>query len=169
MLDYILTMMITSDSLKRAVIKLVWHPMECIAYGGLACFAWMFIVTVLVQLFSFFVRTKVYLFHSYSVAVWSTLPMVIFIPLGMILYRVMESKIYVVPVLVIFGIVMIWILFRTLKGISIIYDSSSVKIYAIGVVALTALGVVWYGYFDYAHSMMAYIDFMMSTVVPSMN
>ncbi|MGA7161840.1 MAG: glycoside hydrolase family 2 TIM barrel-domain containing protein [Bacteroidota bacterium] len=169
MLDYILTMMITSDSLKRAVIKLVWHPMACIAYGGLACFAWMFFVTVLVQLFSFFVRTKVYLFHSYSVAVWSTLPMVIFIPLGMILYRVMESEIYVVPVLVIFGIVMIWILFRTLKGISIIYDSSSVKIYAIGVVALTALGVVWYGYFDYAHSMMAYIHFMMSTVVPATN
>ena len=63
-LDYILTMLITSDSLKAAVIELVWHPIECIAYGGLACFAWMFIVTVLVQLFSFFVRTKVYLFHS---------------------------------------------------------------------------------------------------------
>ena len=44
--------------------------------------------------------------------------MVIFIPLGMILYRVMESEMYVVPVLVIFATVMIWILFRTLKGIS---------------------------------------------------
>ena len=63
-LDYILTMLITSDSLKAAVVELIWHPVECIAYGGLACFAWMFIVTVLVQLFSFFVRTKVYLFHS---------------------------------------------------------------------------------------------------------
>ena len=63
-LDYILTMVMTSDSLKAVVIELVWHPIECIAYGGLACFAWMFIVTVLVQLFSFFVRTKVYLFHS---------------------------------------------------------------------------------------------------------
>src|ERR1019366_1654993 len=50
-----------------------------------------------VQIFSFFVRTKVCLFHSYSVAVWSTLPMVIFIPLGMILYRVMESEMYVIP------------------------------------------------------------------------
>ena len=63
-LDYILTIVITSDSLKAVVIELVWHPVECIAYCGLACFAWMFIVTVLVQLFSFFVRTKVYLFHS---------------------------------------------------------------------------------------------------------
>jgi len=168
-LDYILTIMITSDSLKAVVIELVWHPIECIAYCGLACFAWMFIVTVLVQLFSFFVRTKVYLFHSYSVAVWSTLPMVIFIPLGMILYRVMESEMYVIPVLVIFGMVMIWILFRTLKGISIIYDSSSVKIYAIGIVVLAGLGILCYGYFDYAHSMMAYIHFMMSTVVPAEN
>ena len=168
-LDYILTILITSDSLKAAVIELIWHPIECIAYGGLACFAWMFIVTVLVQLFSFFVRTKVYLFHSYSVAVWSTLPMVIFIPLGMILYRVMESDVYVVPVLVIFVTVMIWIFFRTLKGISIIYDSSSVKIYAIGIVVVGALGILWYGYFDYAHSMMAYVHFMMSTVVPVEN
>jgi hypothetical protein len=168
-LDYILTIVITSDSLKAVVIELVWHPIECIAYCGLACFAWMFIVTVLVQLFSFFVRTKVYLFHSYSVAVWSTLPMVIFIPLGMILYRVMESEMYVIPVLVIFGMVMIWILFRTLKGISIIYDSSSVKIYAIGIVVLAGLGILCYGYFDYAHSMMAYIHFMMSTVVPAEN
>ena len=169
LLDYMITMIITSDSLKRAVIKLVWHPVECIAYGSLACFAWMFFVTVLVELFSFFVRTKVYFFHSYSVAVWSTLPMVIFIPLGMILYRVMESEIYVIPVLVIFGIVMIWILFRTLKGISIIYDISSVKIYAIGIIVLAGIGILWYGYFDYAHSMMAYIHFMMSTVVPAAN
>jgi len=168
-LDYILTMLVTSDSLKGAIIELIWHPLECIAYCGLACFAWMFVVTVLVQLFSFFVRTKVYLFHSYSVAVWSTLPMVIFIPLGMILYRVMESDVYVLPVLVIFGFVMLWILFRTLKGISIIYDSSPFKIYAIGIVAIAAIGMIWYGYFDYAHATTAYIRFMMSTVVPASN
>ncbi|HTY10849.1 MAG TPA: glycoside hydrolase family 2 TIM barrel-domain containing protein [Bacteroidota bacterium] len=168
-LDYILTMFITSDSLKAIIIELIWHPIQCIAYCGLVCFAWMFIVMVLVQFLSFFVRTKVYLFHSYSVAVWSTLPMVIFIPLGMILYRVMESEVYVVPVLVIFGAVMVWILFRTLKGISIIYDSSSVKIYAIAIVVFAVLGLLWYGYFDYAHATMAYIHFMMSTVVPAAN
>ncbi len=168
-LDYSLTLGVTSDSFKSVLIGLIWHPIECIAYGGLACFAWMFIVTVLVQVFSFFVRTKVYLFHSYSVAVWSTLPMVIFIPIGMILYRVMESDVYVLPVLMIFAFVMVWILFRTLKGISIIYDSSSIKVYAIGIVAIAAMGILLYGYFDFAHSTTAYIRFMISTVIPASN
>jgi beta-galactosidase len=168
-LDYALTHLITSDAFKSVVIELIWHPIECIAYGGLACFAWMFVVTMLVQFFALFVRTKVYLFHSYSVAVWSTLPMVVFIPLGMILYRVMESDMYVIPVLVIFGAVTIWILFRTLKGVSIIYDIPSVKIYALGIVVLAVLGIVWYSYFDYAHSTTAYLRFMISTVIPATN
>ncbi len=168
-LDYALTHLVTSDSLKSVIIELVWHPIECILYGGLACFAWIFIVTVLVQFFSLLVRTKVYLFHSYSVAVWSTLPMLLFIPLGMILYRVMESEVYVAPVLLVFAAVMVWILFRTLKGISIIYDTSSVKIYAIGLLTMAVLGIVWYGYSDYAHSTTAYIRFMMSTVIPAAN
>ncbi len=168
-LDYALTQLISSDSFKGAIIELIWHPIECIAYGGLVCFAWMFVVTVLVQFFSLFVRTKVFLFHSYSVAVWSTLPMVVFIPLGMILYRVMENDVYVIPVLMIFGGVMIWIFFRTLKGVSIIYDISSVKIYAVGIIALAIVGIVWYGYFDYAHSATAYIRFMISTVIPAAN
>ena len=169
LLDYMLTLVVTSDVLKRFIIALVWHPMECIGYGALACFLWMFIVTILVQLLSFSVRTKVYLFHSYSVAVWSTLPMVIFIPIGMILYRVMESDVYVLPVLCIFAFICVWIFFRTLKGISIIYDSSSVKVYAIGIVAILAIGVVWYAYFDYAHATTAYIRFMISTVIPASN
>ena len=168
-LDYVLTLFITSDALKSSVIDLVWHPLECIAYCGLVCFAWMFLATVLIQVFSFFVRTKVYLFHSYSVAVWSTLPMVVFIPLGMILYRVMETEVYVLPVLVILAIVLVWILFRTFKGVSIIYDSSPLKVYAIGIVTIAALGIAWYGYFDYAHATTAYIRFMISTVIPAAN
>jgi len=95
--------------------------------------------------------------------------MVIFIPIGMILYRVMESDVYVLPVLAIFAFVIVWILFRTLKGISIIYDSSSFRVYAIGIVAIAAIGILLYGYFDYAHSTTAYIRFMISTVIPASN
>ncbi|MDE3057959.1 MAG: YIP1 family protein, partial [Bacteroidota bacterium] len=165
--DYALTNIVFSDRLKASLIMLVWSPLKCIVVGAMGTIAVMCVVTLLIQLFGMFVRTRVHFFHSYSVAVWSTLPMVIFIPLGMILYRVMQTDMYVVPVLVLFAVIVLWIFFRLLKGVSIIYDILPLKMYAVGLFVLVAIVAGGYTYLDFSRSTTAYVHYVFSTIIPA--
>lgn len=165
--DYVLTNLVFSDQLKASLIMLVWSPLKCIVVGAMFTIVAFFVVTLLIQLFGMFVRTKVYFFHSYSIAVWSTLPMIIFIPLGMILYRVMQAEMYVVPVLVLFAVIVLWIFFRLLKGVSIIYDVLPLKMYVVALLVVAAIAAGSYAYLDFSRSTTAYVHYLFSTIIPA--
>jgi Glycosyl hydrolases family 2, TIM barrel domain/Glycosyl hydrolases family 2, sugar binding domain/Glycosyl hydrolases family 2 len=165
--DYSLTQVLVVDSVKLLAVRLVWNPLRCIAAVTAGTLLWMVITTCLIKLGSTLIRTKVSWFHSYSVAVWSTLPMIIFIPLGMVLYRIMESDMYVLPVLVILAFVMLWIFFRTLKGIAVVYDIASPKVYSFAISGIIIAGAVVYAYLDHTYSTTAYIHYMISTIIPA--
>jgi hypothetical protein len=165
--DYALTHIVFSDQLKASLIMLVWSPLKCIIVCAMFTIAVLCVLTLLIQLFGMFVKTKVYFFHSYSITVWSTLPMIIFIPLGMILYRVMQTEVYVVPVLILFALVLVWIFFRLLKCVSIIYDVLPLKMYAFALLALAAIVAGGYAYLDYSRSTTAYVHYLLSTIIPA--
>lgn len=165
--DYVLTHFMISDQLKAYFIRLVWTPMLCIAWFSLAVLGWMAGLVILIRVGSIFTRSRVYLFHAFSVTVWATLPLLVFIPVGMILYRVMESDVYILPILVTLGAVLVWILLRTIKGISIVYEVRSLEVYAVALLLIAAgLGAVFM-YMNHDYSTVAYFRFVLSTVLPT--
>jgi hypothetical protein len=117
-----------------------------------------------VRIFSLLVHTKVYFFHVYSIAMWSALPVVLLIPVGMVMYRVMESGPYVVPIIVLIGAIAVWVLIRLLKSISIIYDVASLRVYTGGaLVLLLFLGIALI-YYNYTQSTIAYYRFFVNFI-----
>jgi len=165
MLDYALSHLF-NDNFKRIIIQMAWNPILCVGYLAALLMLWFILFTFLIQVFSIFARVKIRLFHSYSIAVWTALPWVFFIPVGMILYRVMESDPYVPWVLGLTMFMFVWVYLRTLKGISVIYQVYTPKMYFIGwVFVLVVLGGL-YAYFDYAFSLTAYAEFFVSTILP---
>jgi len=160
LLDNLLSQ-VMSDSVKERFIQLVWNPSKFIlAMSGLL-FAAFCLLSVVVRLLSMTVRTHVYFYHSFAITMWSLLPYIIFIPLVMVFYRLLESQLYIVPIFSVVGIVTLWVLLRLLKGISIIYDVYPFKVYAIGLLMLVVIGVALYGYADYSESASAYVRYMM--------
>lgn len=165
--DYALTHLLVSDSAKYAAIQLTWNAPFCILAVSVFMFIWFYLVTLVIQAISFFVRARVTLYHSYAISVWSTLPWIIFIPLGMIIFRVMENEAYVVPVLVLTAAIFLWIFLRMLKGLSVIYDMLPAKVYFIAFcVVVCILGGIFLAY-DHYFSTAAYIDYFITMVVPS--
>jgi beta-galactosidase len=166
--DYILTHLLVSDAAKYAAIQLTWNAPFCIVAVSVFMFIWFYVVTLLIQGISFFIKARVTLYHSYAVSVWSTLPWIVFIPLGMIIFRVMENDAYVVPVLVLCITIFLWIFFRIIKGMSVIYDVLPVKAYAVAfIVVAVILGGAFLA-FDHFFSTAAYIDYFITMVLPSM-
>jgi hypothetical protein len=94
---------------------------------------------------------------------WSTVPLLILIPVGMILFRLLETGEYVLPSFVLVCVLLVWTVLRIHKGAAIVSDLFKPKVYLIGLTLL--LVVVGVGYFllDYSESTSEYLRFL-STV-----
>jgi hypothetical protein len=167
-LDYALSLLL-SDDIKRVVIQMAWNPLRSIGYLASAMFLWLFAVAVLIQFFSIVVRVKIRFFHSYSIAVWTSLPWIFFIPVGMILYRVLVSEPYVPWVLGCVGVVSVWVYIRALKGMSVIYHIYTPKMYMVGILLLLVSAGGVYASLDYFYAFSSYAEYFISHVLPSVN
>jgi len=156
------------DNLKAWFVQLVWHPTTFIlVISGLVLLK-ILVLIALVKLLAMIVRTHVYTYHAVSITIWSMLPYVILIPLTMILYRIMESEMYVLPVAVLLILMNAWVFMRLLKGVSIIYDVFPLKVYAVGILLVLVCTASVYGYFDYTRSTSVYLRYFFQSVHASM-
>ncbi|MEW5799131.1 MAG: glycoside hydrolase family 2 TIM barrel-domain containing protein [Bacteroidota bacterium] len=167
-LDYILSYML-SDGFKSVVIQMAWDPLLSVGYFSALMLGWFIVLTILIQFFSKMARVKIRVFHSYSIAIWTASPWIFFIPVSMILYRVLESEAYVPWVLGLVVLMVFWIFLRTLKGVSVIYHVYTPKMYMIGIVFILVLFGGLYMYWDYAFAFTSYAEFFVSTILPSVN
>lgn len=164
LMDYVITHFLISDQLKSAFATLLWNPLKCALYFTMLFILGLMFLSLLVRFFSFFMRTKIYFFHAYSVALWSTLPFVLFIPIGMILYRIIENGPYVVPVLIFVSALCVWVIYRLLKSVAIVYDVMPVKVYAGGILIFVALLGVVLLYYNSTQSTFAYFTFVKNMI-----
>jgi hypothetical protein len=164
-LDNLLSYVLIGDAPKKVAIALIWNPLLCIGAGAGLLFAGLLLMSGIVHFLRVFVRARVYPFHAFTVVMWSTSPLLILVPVGMILYRVMENNAYIIPVFVLCGALAFWVYLRLLKGVSIILDVLPAKIYVLGMLAVVAAGVVLYVYYDYTQAVPMYVAYLLSTLV----
>jgi len=158
--DELLSLLLVNDGVKEVVSRLIRDPLQFMAAFTGFVFVNCLVMTLAVYLLRFLLKTRVYLFHAYSITMWSTPPMLLFIPLGMILYRVLESSIYVIPAVVLAAAVQLWVSLRLLRGISIIYDAHPLKVYGIVLTTcIVVLGAAYAGY-DAVNAAPVYVQFL---------
>jgi hypothetical protein len=162
LLDNILSQ-VMSDAAKEWLVRLIRNPAECILIVTGVLLLKLILLSVLIRVLSMMVRTKVYFYHAFVITMWALLPYIMLIPIVMILYRLLDDPFYLYAVLGFAGVLSLWVLFRLLKGVSIIYDVHPLKIYAVGVIVLLLSGSVLYGYVDYTRSASLYVRFLMRT------
>ena len=147
-----------SHGILKAFNYLAWRPLISILWLSAASFIALILLTVLVKGASFFVRNRVYYSSAYYTVIWSFLPLLLLIPLGIILYRVLSADIvngYVYLALIIFSI---WIFYRLMQGIYVIFDvnSGSVYFYSLLFIALVFSGIIIY--YEMSNSVIEYLQ-----------
>ena len=160
LMDNLLSYLLISDELKAAAVRIIWNPVECMAWSSALVFVGLTLLAGAVHMLKLFTRTRIFAFHAFTVTIWSAAPLLALVPIGMILFRVMESSTYVFPSLILIGVICLWVLIRLFKGISIIFDASPLRIYLMGIVAVVAVLACVFFYFDYTQSTSLYIAYM---------
>jgi hypothetical protein len=141
------------------VISATWHPFE-----GILVFSGVFLlfyplVATFIKLLSLLVKRRVYWYHSFAIAVWGSLPIVLLSPLAMALFKLLQSDFYVIPAFFLIGLFVLWSFFRILKGVSVIYDVSPFKAYAGGILVVLVLLGSLFIYYETSYALTAYIEY----------
>lgn len=141
-----------SSAIITGVSFLSWHPFESLLWLSLLSLVMILVLTIIIKAAAMFVRTRVYVSSVFFTVVWSLLPLVILIPLGIVLYRLLHAdiaNIYIYAVLIIFTL---WILYRLLKGIHVIFDVNAGSVYFYGIIFLLVVigGFLFYYQVNYS-------------------
>ncbi len=117
----------------RGILKFVsylsWNPLASIFWITLASVLFLLCLIIIIKAGSFFVRNRVYFSSVYFTVIWAFLPVVLLIPIGIILYRVLNADVVNLIIYASLFVFVLLLLYRLLKGIYVIYDVNAGSIY----------------------------------------
>lgn len=146
-----------SPKLMSVANYLAWNPISSLIWLSLIHIAVLVIFTLLVRSASMFVKTKVYLSSALFSLIWALLPLVLLIPVGIILYRLLTvdvANLYVFIVLVFFAF---WLIYRLMKGIYVIYDVGAGPVYFYTILLFSFFFGGFLIYFQVSNSVFQYL------------
>ncbi len=164
LLDYILTHLIPSDTIKEFVNTIIWIPWASFIVATLVFMVLVGIVTLIIRAGSLFVKARILMSDAFVIAVWACIPLVFLLPMTMGLYKLLAGQVYTQISLVMIVGILIWCLYRVLRGTSVIYDVRSTRIYLLGIafMLLVATGIALY--YNSSYATFAYVNYFFSVL-----
>ena len=146
-----------SPGLISGISYLAWNPVKALIWLFILTVIVMLLLTIIITSCSFFVRTKVYLSSVFFTVVWALLPIVLLIPVGIVLYRLLNAGVGNIYMYVFLAAFIIWLLYRLLKGISVIFDVNAGGIYFYGLLSIVLLNIIFFLYYEVNNSVFQYL------------
>jgi len=146
-----------SSGMLSGISYLAWHPANALIWIFVITVILMILTAIIIKLSSFFVRTKVYLSSVFFTVVWALLPIVLLIPVGIVLYRLLNAgvgNLYIYIFLILF---FLWLLYRLLKGISVIFDVNPGGVYFYGILSLLGVVIIFLLIYQVENSVFQYL------------
>ncbi|MGA9115689.1 MAG: glycoside hydrolase family 2 TIM barrel-domain containing protein [Bacteroidota bacterium] len=166
-LDNLLSYLLVSDTLKELLVRLVWRPLDLILALTVIFFGLLLVGTGITLAVSPLLRSRMYPFHAYAVTMWATPPLLVLVPVGMVLYRVLDSQMYALPALLLVAGLCLWVLARVLKGVAIVCDVLPFRMYLLGFLSVAGVLGIGYAYYDYSQAASVYVSFLLRLMTGS--
>jgi len=148
-----------SPWLMKIVNYLAWHPTMSILWLTAFNIVLFIIVTLIIKIAATFVRTKVFINSVYFTFIWALLPVVLLIPVGIILYRVLLAGTINLYVYIGLIVIQLWVLYRLMKGIHVLFDSKPGTVYLYSIIFIIAVIGSFLFYYELKHSSVEYLLF----------
>jgi len=146
-----------SPSLMNIVSYLSWNPLQAILLLTAFFFVFMFVALLVIKFFSLFIKNRVHISSIYFTVIWSFLPVVLLIPVGIILYRVLDSDVANIYIYLLLLIFLFWIFYRLMKGIYVIFDINPGRVYMYSILLLIVIVCAFVLYYEFTNSLSDYL------------
>jgi hypothetical protein len=131
--QYLMHILVPNAFANEIIRFVAWRPPMAVATFGTFVFLSILTTTILLRLGGIFVRGRILVRDTFTIVVWSAVPLLALLPIGIVLYQVMHADAvsFWIPLIVIAAVV--WTLLRTLRATSVVFDVSPLIVYLIGV------------------------------------
>jgi beta-galactosidase len=146
-----------SERLIKVVSYLSWNPLPALLWLSVAFFIILLLIIILVRVASFFVKHRVYISNVYFVIIWSFIPFALLIPVGIILYRLLNADVANLYVYIGLFLFCLWVIYRLLKGIYVIFDVNPGSVYFYSGITIIVALIILLVYFELKNSVIDYL------------
>lgn len=150
-----------SPGLISGISYLAWNPVKSLVWLFVITIMVIILLTIIITASSFFVRTKVYLSSVFFTVVWAFLPVVLLIPIGIVLYRLLNADAGNIYIYIFLIVIVIWLLYRLFKGVSVIFDVRPGSVYFYGLLSIVAVKLIFFLYFEVNNSVFQHLKLVL--------
>lgn len=145
--EYLVHILLPSTGLAEIIRYIAWHPSLAVLTVGTTIFTAFLILAALLRLGSLFVRGRILYRDTFTIVVWSAVPLLALLPVGIALYQVLSTDAASFWIPLIIAASMLWTFLRTLRATSVVFDVPAVIVYGLGFgvvgVGLAAFMALW--------------------------
>jgi hypothetical protein len=164
--QFLIMLFLPSSSMKELLFSLIWTPQLSIFTFSLLIFGSIFIVAGIIKLFSFFVRARIFYTDSITIAIWSGVPALGLLPFAIILTRLLLlTPFFVYLMMLLFFGVLIWIFFRILRSVAVVFDIPSMWSLIIGFIFTGIIAAIFFTIYNHDYSFFAYFQYLWEVMI----
>lgn len=123
-IDHLITLLIPNFQLKSYIAQLSWQPGWAILIFSLVNLFLFLALSIFIKLVAVIIGKRFPFSQALTLPFWIAGNYVLFIGLGMVLFRVFQYSNLVIPAFMIIGANVIWFIFRLIKSIRVVYTWS---------------------------------------------
>ncbi|TAL70281.1 MAG: hypothetical protein EPN82_03345 [Bacteroidetes bacterium] len=166
--EFLLMLLIPSNDIQEIVFRSIWMPEILTGILSLLFFGIIFLTAGIIKLFSLIVKGRIYYSDTYTITIWSGVPLLALLPLDIILSRLLYlSPVITWLILIMAVIILIWILLRILKATAIVFDIPVYRSYLIGIgITIITSGAIL-AIYQYYYSFLYYLSYFLKLLIKS--
>ncbi len=164
--QYIYLLIIPSKPLQEFFFNLLWMPELMMIISSILIFLMIFFLALILRIFAFAVRSRIYISDTFIIIIWSSIPALLLLPLGIILIRLlvfMPQSIWFIITAI--ALIKIWILFRILRSTAVVFDIPALRSYIVGFLFVLSLAIIVLSLYQYNVSIFSYLQYFFNVIL----
>jgi len=156
-IDHLMTILLRTEDLKMRICHLSWNPVRAILFFTILSFILFLLIAFYFKFIALIARKRCSFIQSLTIPFWLGGNLIIFIPLGMILFRLVQYENLIIPILLLLLTATVWFIFRIVKGMRVIFIWTIRRAFTVLIVTII---IIFAGILYYYQSHYALIDYL---------
>jgi hypothetical protein len=157
--DHLMTILLPTENLKMKLCFLCWNPgWSILFFTGLSLMTF-FLIALYFKIIALLTRKGSSFSQTLTMPFWLGGNFILLLPVGMVLFRLLQYQQLIIPTFTIIAIVLLWFFFRMAKGMRVMFIWTMPRSFFILIAStFVILGGVLY-YYQYHYALFDYLKF----------
>lgn len=164
--QYVLMHILPSKTLQEFLFNIINMPIALILVFSTIAFVLAIITSLILRFLAFTMRARIFMSDSLTLAYWSGTPLIVLLPIAILLLRILVIQpATTVIFLALLFLIILWMLARLLKSISVVYDKRPRKVYVTGILIIAIVLAAVVGFYQLNYSIFAYSEYFFNVII----